>query len=74
MLLLEHRTDSERWAIIGGSLHVNESLAECAVREINEETGIVVNEKMISMYNVYGDPSIIISYRMEMYFVRSCRV
>lgn len=62
MLLLEHRMDSERWAIIGGSLHVNESLAECAVREIKEETGIVVNEKMISLYNVYDDPSIIISY------------
>ena len=32
------------------------------VREINEETGIVVNEKMISLYNVYDDPLIIISY------------
>ena len=33
-LLLEHRADSERWAIIGGSLKPDESLLDCAIREV----------------------------------------
>ena len=40
-LLLEHRTDSETWAIIGGGLKTEESLAECAVREVYEECASV---------------------------------
>lgn len=62
MLLLEHRVDSERWAIIGGSLKTDESLMECAVREMREETGIDMNEKEMELYKIYDDPSIIISY------------
>jgi len=61
-LLLEHRADSERWAIIGGSLKINESLIECAIRETFEETSIKLDADMLSLYKIYDDPSIIISY------------
>lgn len=62
MLLLEHRVDSEKWAIIGGSLETDESFMECAIREMREETGIDMNEKEMELYKIYDDPSIIISY------------
>ena len=62
MLLLESRADSERWAIIGGSLLADESLVHCALRETKEETGIEIKEDMLKMYKIYDDPSIIISY------------
>ena len=61
-LLLEHRTDSETWAIIGGGLKTEESLAECAVREVYEETGIKLRENMLELYGIYDDPSRIASY------------
>ena len=62
MLLLEHRVDSERWAIIGGSLQNDESFLECAMRETREETGLILTESEFDFYKLYDDPSIIISY------------
>lgn len=32
-ILLEHRTDSDTWAVIGGGVKIDESLMECAIRE-----------------------------------------
>ena len=61
-LLLEYRADSERYAIIGGSLKSNESLMDCAIREVREETGIDLVEHPVDFYKIYDDPSIIISY------------
>lgn len=61
-LLLEHRADSEKWAIIGGSLKADESLTDCAIREVREETSINLDKNMMNLYNIYDDPSIIISY------------
>ena len=61
-LLLEHRADSERWAVIGGSLNEDESLMECALREIKEETSLELDESMLKLHKIYDDPSIIISY------------
>lgn len=62
MLLLEQRVDSERWAVIGGSLQNDESLIECAMRETREETGLILAEQEYRFYKMYDDPSIIISY------------
>ena len=61
-LLLEYRADSERYAIIGGSLKSNESLMDCAIREVREETGIDLAGYPVNFYKIYDDPSIIISY------------
>lgn len=61
-LLLEHRVDSERWAIIGGSLKNDESFVECAIRETKEETSIELDAGMVGQGKLYDDPSIIISY------------
>ena len=61
-ILLEHRQDSETWAVIGGGLMLEESLAECAAREVFEETGIKLDSEDISFYKIYDDPSRIASY------------
>lgn len=61
-LLLEHRRDSDRWAVIGGSLQNDESLSECAIREVREETSICLSPDMLTPVRLYDDPSIIISY------------
>ena len=61
-LLLEHRTDSDTWAVIGGGLKTGEKLAEGAIRETFEETGLMIKEEQLEFYNVYDDPSRIASY------------
>lgn len=39
-LLLIQRSDNRRWAIPAGAMEVGESLQDCAVREVWEETGL----------------------------------
>ena len=40
------------WALVGGALHNNEDLTDCAIREIKEKTGIDNIE--LSLCNVFG--------------------
>lgn len=61
-ILMEHRQDNNTWAIIGCGLWIDESLIECAVREVFEETGIKLDSKNLSFYKIYDDPSRIASY------------
>ena len=61
-LLLEHRADSDTWAVIGGGLKEEERLVEGAVREVFEETGIRLWEEEVTLYGIYDDPSRIASY------------
>lgn len=39
-LLLNLRTDTNTWGIPGGSMELNETIEETALRELKEETGI----------------------------------
>lgn len=61
-ILMEHRADSENWAFIGGGLELDETLAQCALREIREETGMVLTESDLEFFRLYDDPSRIIRY------------
>ena len=61
-VLLEHRTDSEVWAFIGGALELDETLKAGAVREVKEETGISLQEDDLVLFGLYDDPSRIIAY------------
>ncbi|MGL4882842.1 MAG: NUDIX hydrolase [Waterburya sp.] len=42
-LLLQHRQDNQQWGLIGGSMEIGESLAETAIRETREETGLTLD-------------------------------
>lgn len=61
-ILLEKRVDSNRWALIGGGLKIDESLEEGIIREINEETGIIISEESLGFWKMFSDPSRIAAY------------
>ena len=58
--LLEKRTDSDRWAFIGGGLQDDETLEQAIRREVKEETNLNVEELLL--LGVVSDPSRIIQY------------
>ena len=44
------------WALPGGFMEMDETIERCAVRELEEETGIVVSEQDIRLIGVYSAP------------------
>ncbi|MFI9641332.1 NUDIX domain-containing protein [Micromonospora sp. NPDC051925] len=59
-VLLIRRTDNGLWSLPGGGQEIGESVAETAVRETREETGISV--EVVGMVGVYSDPGHVIEY------------
>ena len=59
-LLLGKRTDSDLWTIPGGTLEPGETIAETAVREVKEETGIDV--EVVSLVGIYSNPRHVVEY------------
>ncbi|MFX0547873.1 NUDIX domain-containing protein [Hathewaya histolytica] len=51
-VLFEKRTDSDRWALIGGGLKINESLEQCIIREVREETGLIISQESLRFLNM----------------------
>jgi ADP-ribose pyrophosphatase YjhB (NUDIX family) len=59
-LLMERRSDSSRWAIIGGAIKKDESLVEGLFREVNEETGLRIRQ--YALLGTFSDPSRIVAF------------
>ena len=59
-VLLLRRADSGNWALPGGTMELGESLPECAVREVREETGLTVG--ITGLVGIYTDPRHVIAY------------
>jgi len=59
-LLLIRRTDNDNWAMPGGAVDIGESLAQAAVRETWEETGIECEITGVS--GIYTDPGHVMLY------------
>ncbi|WP_431035822.1 NUDIX domain-containing protein [Streptomyces sp. P6-2-1] len=59
-VLLQRRADSGLWALPGGGMEAGESLPEAAVREVREETGLVV--EVTGIVGTYSDPRHVIAY------------
>lgn len=51
-LLLQKRSDCEKWGFLGGMVEFGESVEEAAVREVKEESGLEV--EITSLYGVYS--------------------
>ena len=56
-ILLSYETVTDQWMIPGGGLEENESDRECCIREVTEETGILVDvsECMLEINEYYED-------------------
>jgi 8-oxo-dGTP pyrophosphatase MutT (NUDIX family) len=51
-LLWQRRADLQWWGLPGGVLELGESLPECVVREVHEETGLrVAPERLVGIYS-----------------------
>ena len=59
-LLLIRRSDNGNWAMPGGGVDLGESLAQAAVRETREETG--VDCEVTGLSGIYTDPGHVILY------------
>ncbi len=59
-ILMIRRTDNDLYSIPGGQLELGETLAEAAVREVLEETGIEC--EVTEVIGLYSDPRHVIAY------------
>jgi 8-oxo-dGTP pyrophosphatase MutT (NUDIX family) len=59
-ILMIWRTDNGNWAVPGGAIDLGESVAQAAVRETREETGIEC--AITGITGIYSDPRHVILY------------
>ena len=59
-ILLIRRTDNGNWAVPGGAIDLGESVAQAAVRETLEESGI--HCAITGIVGIYSDPKHVILY------------
>ena len=59
-VLMHRRSDSGNWALPGGTMDIGETLTQCAIREVKEETGLDV--AVTGLLGVYTDPRHVIAY------------
>ncbi len=59
-ILLHRRSDTQLWSIPGGAMEVGESIAQTVVREVQEETGLVVEPERL--LGIYTNPNHVIEY------------
>jgi ADP-ribose pyrophosphatase YjhB (NUDIX family) len=76
-ILLQLRTDNQLWALPGGKMDIGESLPDAICREVNEETGFVVEP--VGIVGIYSDPRHVFAYddgevRQEFNICLACRI
>ena len=59
-ILMLKRVDNQKWTLPGGTMELDESLIDCAIREVKEETGLQV--EVTDVIGTYTDPNIRIEY------------
>lgn len=62
-LLLEKRSDSNTWGLVGGGVKAHETEEQAMVREIYEELGLRIRPQQLKRLRVYGEPGRIAAFR-----------
>ena len=62
-ILMICRTDNDNWALPGGAIDLGESLADAAIRETKEETGI--DTEITGLVGIYTNPRHVIEYTSD---------
>jgi 8-oxo-dGTP pyrophosphatase MutT (NUDIX family) len=76
-ILLHRRNDNELWSIPGGAMEVGERIADTAVREVKEETGLDAQPE--ALVGIYTDSRHVVEYgngevRQQFSVCFACRV
>ena len=59
-VLLQRRRDTGQWAIPMGKQELGETPSQCAIRETQEETGVLT--EITGILGIYSDPGHIVAY------------
>jgi ADP-ribose pyrophosphatase YjhB (NUDIX family) len=59
-LLMVHQTHDDHWALPGGAMRLGESVADAAVREVAEATGVRV--EITDLVGLYTGPGHVVAY------------
>ena len=59
-VLLTQRTDNGLWCLPGGMMDPGETISECCIREVLEETGLKIRIKRLT--GIYSDPDQLVIY------------
>jgi 8-oxo-dGTP pyrophosphatase MutT (NUDIX family) len=59
-VLLQRRRDTGQWAIPMGKQELGETPSQCAIRETQEETGLLT--EITGILGIYSDPGHIVAY------------
>lgn len=59
-LLLIHRVDNGLWALPGGAMNLGETVADAAIREVAEESGIRI--EITDLVGLYTSPGHVMAY------------
>jgi 8-oxo-dGTP pyrophosphatase MutT (NUDIX family) len=59
-ILVQRRRDTGQWALPMGKMELGETPSQCAIRETEEETGVLV--EVAGVLGIYSDPGHIVAY------------
>ncbi len=59
-VLMLHRTDNDCWCFPGGSMELGEKIEETAVREVQEETGLIVKD--LELFSIFSGEDLYYKY------------
>lgn len=53
-ILLQRRTDNDKWGLPGGSMEIGETMEETATREVFEQTGLFVLPGNLNLFRIFS--------------------
>lgn len=59
-VLMQRRADSGNWSLPGGIMEIGETMQQCVIREVKEETGLDI--EITGLLGIYTDPQHVIAY------------